>query len=111
MSPRCDSAPVRRVHRRSAHPHVACLLLSEEVLGMHDSIQRYHKYELAVPLRLLPLSGAKHRLARDVSTGVARVCPQASVATGAVKASTLTSAWLLLCLHVTSRHLNETVQR
>lgn len=34
---------------------------------MHASIQRYHKYELAVPLRLLPLSGAKHLLARDVS--------------------------------------------
>eukprot|EP00066_Takifugu_rubripes_P004383 XP_003967717.2 PREDICTED: phosphatidylinositol 4-phosphate 3-kinase C2 domain-containing subunit gamma [Takifugu rubripes] len=41
-------------------------LQNEEVLGTHDSIQRYHKYELAVPLRLLPLSGAKHRLARDL---------------------------------------------
>lgn len=46
---------------------VTCLLLSEEVLGMHDTVQKYYKYELAVPLRLLPLSGAKHRLARDVS--------------------------------------------
>lgn len=49
------------------HKHVACFLLSEEVLGAHDSVQRYLKYQLAVPLRLLPLSGAKHRLSRDVS--------------------------------------------
>lgn len=40
---------------------------SEETLGAHDTLQRFYKYELAVPLRLLPLSSVKHRLARDVS--------------------------------------------
>lgn len=42
-------------------------LLSEELLGMHETIQKYNKYELAVPLRLLRLNSLKHRLARDVS--------------------------------------------
>lgn len=68
MSPRSDGVPLCPVCPCSAAP--TCRLfppLSEEVLGMHASIQRYHKYELAVPLRLLPLSGAKHLLARDVS--------------------------------------------
>lgn len=40
---------------------------SEEELGAHDTLHKYQKHELAVPLRLLPLSSVKHRLARDVS--------------------------------------------
>lgn len=37
------------------------------MLGMHDTVQKYYKYELTVPLRLLPFDAVKHRLARDVS--------------------------------------------
>lgn len=37
------------------------------MLGAHDTVRRYYKYELAVPLRLLPFNSVKHRLARDVS--------------------------------------------
>lgn len=49
------------------HQPVTGFLLSEEMLGVHDTVQKYYKYELAVPLRLLPWSAVKHRLARDVS--------------------------------------------
>lgn len=34
---------------------------------MHETVQKYSKYELALPLRLLPFNSIKHRLARDVS--------------------------------------------
>lgn len=65
MSPRPE-----RVFSRSAirnHKCLACFLVSEELLGVHDTVRRYYKYELAVPLRLLPFNSVKHRLARDVS--------------------------------------------
>lgn len=67
---------------------------------MHASIQRYHKYQLAVPLRLLPFSSVKHLLVRDVSHSrrtrkaaslSALPCPappQRGVATGAFNATT-----------------------
>lgn len=42
-------------------------LLSEELLGEHETVQKYYKYELAVPLRLLSFSDLTRRLARDVS--------------------------------------------
>lgn len=73
---------------------------SEEELGAHDTLHKYQKHELAVPLRLLPLSSVKHRLARDVSQTPATahrarqlgslpaLPPQAC--RGAVNASTLT---------------------
>ncbi|XP_068169428.1 phosphatidylinositol 3-kinase C2 domain-containing subunit gamma [Antennarius striatus] len=40
-------------------------LQNEELLGMHESIQMYCKFELAVPLRLLCVNDLKHRLVRD----------------------------------------------
>uniref|UniRef100_UPI003AAED8B4 phosphatidylinositol 3-kinase C2 domain-containing subunit gamma isoform X2 n=1 Tax=Centroberyx gerrardi TaxID=166262 RepID=UPI003AAED8B4 len=40
-------------------------LRNEELLGMHESIQIYHKFNLKVPLRLLHVNNLKHRLARD----------------------------------------------
>lgn len=42
-------------------------LLSEELLGMHETIQMCYKFKLAVPLRLLNFNSLKHRLIRDVS--------------------------------------------
>lgn len=42
-------------------------LLSDELLGMHETIQIYCKFNLVVPLRLLQVNHLKHRLARDVS--------------------------------------------
>lgn len=41
---------------------------SEELLGNHETVQKYYKYELAVPLRLLTFHSLEHHLARDVST-------------------------------------------
>ncbi|TKS73615.1 Phosphatidylinositol 4-phosphate 3-kinase C2 domain-containing subunit gamma [Collichthys lucidus] len=40
-------------------------LRNEELLGMHETIQKYAKVKLAVPLRLLRLNNLKHRLVRD----------------------------------------------
>lgn len=40
-------------------------LKNEELLGMHEIIQIYHKFNLEVPLRLLHVKNLKHRLARD----------------------------------------------
>lgn len=42
-------------------------LFSEELLGMHETIQIYYKYNLVVPLRLLHMNSLKHLLVRDVS--------------------------------------------
>ncbi|KAM7396919.1 hypothetical protein PAMP_019924 [Pampus punctatissimus] len=41
-------------------------LRNEELLGMHETIQIYCKFNLVVPLRLLHVNNLKHRLARDV---------------------------------------------
>lgn len=49
-------------------------LLSEELLGEHETVQKYYKYELAVPLRLLSFSNLTHRLARDVSPLTLLLC-------------------------------------
>ncbi|CAG08722.1 unnamed protein product [Tetraodon nigroviridis] len=51
---------------RVSQVHPALLQHMEETLGAHDTVRRYHKYELAVPLRLLPWSAVQHRLARDL---------------------------------------------
>ncbi|XP_035521739.1 phosphatidylinositol 4-phosphate 3-kinase C2 domain-containing subunit gamma [Morone saxatilis] len=40
-------------------------LQNEALLGMHETIQKYIKFKLKVPLRLLHLNNLKHRLARD----------------------------------------------
>lgn len=43
------------------------LSLSEELLGLHETIQIYYKIEQEVPVRLLNTNSLKHRLTRDVS--------------------------------------------
>eukprot|EP00064_Thunnus_orientalis_P007363 superscaffoldBa00000813_g7383 len=43
-------------------------LHNEELLGMHETIQIYCKFNLVVPLRLLNVNDLKHRMARDVRT-------------------------------------------
>ncbi|KAM3870537.1 phosphatidylinositol 3-kinase C2 domain-containing subunit gamma [Diretmus argenteus] len=40
-------------------------LQNEELLGMHESIQIYHKFNLEVPVRLLHVNDLKHQLTRD----------------------------------------------
>ncbi|XP_051237349.1 phosphatidylinositol 3-kinase C2 domain-containing subunit gamma [Dicentrarchus labrax] len=40
-------------------------LQNEALLGMHETIQKYIKFKLKVPLRLLHLNNVKHRLVRD----------------------------------------------
>ncbi|KAE8296139.1 Phosphatidylinositol 4-phosphate 3-kinase C2 domain-containing subunit gamma [Larimichthys crocea] len=45
-------------------------LRNEELLGMHETIQKYAKVKLAVPLRLLRLNNLKHRLVRDVEDDI-----------------------------------------
>ncbi|KAF7663980.1 hypothetical protein LDENG_00192830 [Lucifuga dentata] len=40
-------------------------LQNDELLGMHESIQLYHKFNLEVPVRLLHVSNIRHQLARD----------------------------------------------
>ncbi|XP_042268176.1 phosphatidylinositol 4-phosphate 3-kinase C2 domain-containing subunit gamma [Thunnus maccoyii] len=40
-------------------------LHNEELLGMHETIQIYCKFNLVVPLRLLNVNDLKHRMARD----------------------------------------------
>ncbi|XP_029909790.1 phosphatidylinositol 4-phosphate 3-kinase C2 domain-containing subunit gamma isoform X2 [Myripristis murdjan] len=40
-------------------------LQNEELLGMHESIQIYHKFNLVVPLRLLHVKILKRQLSRD----------------------------------------------
>lgn len=40
-------------------------LQNEEMLGNHETVQKYYKYELAMPLRLLSFQSVKHRLVRD----------------------------------------------
>ncbi|XP_070827978.1 phosphatidylinositol 3-kinase C2 domain-containing subunit gamma, partial [Chaetodon trifascialis] len=40
-------------------------LQNEELLGVHETIQMYYKFKLAVPLRLLNFNSLKHRLTRD----------------------------------------------
>ena len=50
--------------------HISCFIwcfLSEELLGMHETVQMYSKFKLTVPLRLLHINSLKHRLTRDVS--------------------------------------------
>lgn len=42
-------------------------LCSEELLGLHETIQIYSKLKVDVPLRLLHVNSLKHSLARDVS--------------------------------------------
>lgn len=42
-------------------------LLSEELLGVHETIQIYYKFKLVVPLRLLHVNNLNHRLVRNVS--------------------------------------------
>ncbi|XP_056138310.1 phosphatidylinositol 3-kinase C2 domain-containing subunit gamma [Lampris incognitus] len=41
-------------------------LRNEELLGVHESIQIYHKFNLEVPLRLLRVNQLQYRLARHV---------------------------------------------
>ncbi|XP_019116415.2 phosphatidylinositol 4-phosphate 3-kinase C2 domain-containing subunit gamma [Larimichthys crocea] len=45
-------------------------LRNEELLGMHETVQKYAKVKLAVPLRLLRLNNLKHRLVRDVEDDI-----------------------------------------
>ncbi len=45
-------------------PHLS---FSEELLGLHETIQIYYKFKLVVPLRLLHVNNLKHHLARNVS--------------------------------------------
>lgn len=40
---------------------------SEELLGMHETIQIYYKLNLEVPVRLVDINSIKRGLARDVS--------------------------------------------
>ncbi|XP_056244191.1 phosphatidylinositol 3-kinase C2 domain-containing subunit gamma isoform X1 [Seriola aureovittata] len=40
-------------------------LRNDELLGMHETIQIYNKFQVVVPLRLLHVDNLKHRLARD----------------------------------------------
>lgn len=61
--PVCDVLFKRCVFPRS----FPTSLLSDELLGMHETIQRYYKFKLVVPLRLLRFNNLKHRLTRDVS--------------------------------------------
>ncbi|XP_018521847.1 phosphatidylinositol 3-kinase C2 domain-containing subunit gamma isoform X3 [Lates calcarifer] len=42
-------------------------LRNEELLGMHETIQIYYKYNLVVPLRLLHMNSLKHLLVRDAA--------------------------------------------
>ncbi|XP_033491268.1 phosphatidylinositol 3-kinase C2 domain-containing subunit gamma [Epinephelus lanceolatus] len=45
-------------------------LHNEELLGMHEIIQIYYKFERVVPLRLLHTNNRKHSLSRDVEDDI-----------------------------------------
>lgn len=72
-------------------------VLSEELLGAHETIQKYYKYELEVPLRLLHLNSLKHQVVRDVSQFTLLHLHYNSF-TKRVGLSSKTCAWPLACL-------------
>lgn len=73
-------------------------LLSEELLGVHETIQIYYKFKLVVPLRLLHVNNLKHRLVRNVSQFKLLLCSHLQYRSFTKKGGGLSSV-LKRCFH------------